>query len=546
MSLGLILLNRALDDDFSGGMGVAYDTNSQDYFTRAEALGGSDTFDATAVDGYDSSFNTGDTEGWNSVNGTRTSNIDGIGGEDNCLRFTIGAGTNSTTGLEAVGKNGTYTYTARVYIPSSNSDIDGVQIGLNGTPSTALDEWVTITGTDTTQRWRIVATSGGSRIGLSDAGADDVFYVKDIVIRNTAYAGLTPEGSKALIDAMVVSMKAKGTWDKMREIYLHGIVSFGGLAAKLKYSTNPTLTLYNFVSGDYVQAGPLAGSTGDASAKYIDTNFIDSSLDPDDKSLGVYLMENAGVTTNRVMGVGDGSNSIAIQPNGTSLAAGITESDARIFNIIPNATGFGVITRRGANDVEAYGNGVSTGTDNATAGYSAMAYNYFLFARNNQGTAERWSDPRAGLFFIGEGLTANDVQNLMDDFDALMDAIGAGVVYGPELFSDTTLDAPGDWNVSGGVAISGGEATFTAAANGSQISQAVLLDGVTYRFQYEIVSISNGGVQARAGFGIGAVNTAPGVYTEEITCITSTNAQFRSQLAPTDAIIDNVSVREVL
>ncbi len=152
---------------------------------------------------YTGDFSAGD-DGWTASGGAVAGNIDGIGGEDDFLRFTIDAN-NSThyatkNKLLQVGKN--YRVDVTYYIPSTNSALtnlafyilDNQQIGAG----TVLDAVTTISTTFTVTApspTAIRAYGRGSSLTFQDAGGDDVFYIKNVVITEVgATLALEQEG----------------------------------------------------------------------------------------------------------------------------------------------------------------------------------------------------------------------------------------------------------------------------------------------------------------------------------------------------------------
>jgi translation elongation factor P/translation initiation factor 5A len=141
---------------------------------------------------YQSDFSAGE-DGWTAAQGTVAGNIDSIGGIDNWVRLTCGTTSavyrikKSTT---TVSKGKKYTITFTYYIPSGQSNIDGVRLMFNGgsqggssiqsVVDTATTVTVTVTATTTGQIefWAY----DGAETTFADPGGDDVFYIKDIKI----------------------------------------------------------------------------------------------------------------------------------------------------------------------------------------------------------------------------------------------------------------------------------------------------------------------------------------------------------------------------
>lgn len=158
----------------------------------------------TAV--YSSNFGAGE-DGWTASQGTVAGNIDAIGGEDDWLRYTVNGDLNnhyfSKTALTA-GK--AYRVTARMYLPSTNSNMDCVKLGGAGTGTNLKNMNVYSTPTPDTifsmtcefisaaTSFAIFTGDGGVQ-SYQDAGGNDVIYVKDVVIEEIgAVMALEPEG----------------------------------------------------------------------------------------------------------------------------------------------------------------------------------------------------------------------------------------------------------------------------------------------------------------------------------------------------------------
>jgi hypothetical protein len=141
---------------------------------------------------YTSDFTAG-VNGWTASQGAVAGNIDTIGGEDDWLRFTINTTSSADHSAQitispANGKR--YRIRAKYFIPSSNSLLDGLRIDMglvlvSGVQST-LDsatyfEYEFTANTSLTPIIRFRAMDGASS-SMADAGGDDVFYLKDVVI----------------------------------------------------------------------------------------------------------------------------------------------------------------------------------------------------------------------------------------------------------------------------------------------------------------------------------------------------------------------------
>lgn len=182
-------------------------------------MGGNGEFDLVAPPeyqwggpaNYTSDFS-GGTNGWTANQGTAAGNIDGIGGEDDTLRFTVNTSSSASHWLQRSGFTAgkwievTFDY----YIPSTNSNIDGlgfldtlVELGEDTAPT--LDTWVTKTlrFKPTTSLFRVRALDGGNPT-FTDPGGDDVFYIKNVVRKPigalVSYQGRNVQSNGDIID----------------------------------------------------------------------------------------------------------------------------------------------------------------------------------------------------------------------------------------------------------------------------------------------------------------------------------------------------------
>ena len=142
---------------------------------------------------YESDFSAGK-DGWfqDTTGSLLDGNVDGIGGKDDCLRYTIDS---LTVSYHQAKRNNsfrigsTYRVTGEFYIPSSNADLDGISVGDSTLQrqvfdSPTLDAWVEwdfiFTPTQDNTRFQAVAYSGGNRSFTGNG--TDVFYIRNVII----------------------------------------------------------------------------------------------------------------------------------------------------------------------------------------------------------------------------------------------------------------------------------------------------------------------------------------------------------------------------
>ena len=142
------------------------------------------------VDIYTSDFTS--TENLSEFNGTGAA-AQSVGGVDDAYKFTLSGGAGSHFAFRTIHEVGkSYEVSFDVYIPSSNSAVDGVLFSLFGAQdivsTSTTDEWVTLTATYSANyvNGNFYATDGGSKTVNGD---NDVFYLKNIVVTQTTADG---------------------------------------------------------------------------------------------------------------------------------------------------------------------------------------------------------------------------------------------------------------------------------------------------------------------------------------------------------------------
>jgi len=161
---------------------------------------------------YTSDFSAG-VDSWTYGKGTATApNI--IGGESNSLKFT----TDNIDGQHYIQKSAIvesgkiYQVSFKYYIPSGQSNIDGVRLfGIGGSISSKLtttDAWTTYTKTftSTSAGFQIYGYDGGS-LNWQDAGGDDVFYVKNFIVKELdgTTKDRTPQGNDGTVSGATIT-----------------------------------------------------------------------------------------------------------------------------------------------------------------------------------------------------------------------------------------------------------------------------------------------------------------------------------------------------
>lgn len=121
---------------------------------------------------------------------------------------------------------------------------------------------------------------------------------------------------------------------------------------------------------------------------------------------------------------------------------------------------------------------------------------------------------------------------------------------GPELLGNGSFDDASVWTLGTGWAILSGLAVRSPAASSSTIFQAVpFIAGRTYRVAYTVTGYSAGNITPQFLGGssvVGAPVFSDGAYAEDIIAASGNTSFHIFAGAITSALVDSVSVREVL
>ena len=216
-------------------------------------------------------------------------------------------------------------------------------------------------------------------------------------------------------DNFFIGTKADGDYSKLNNTrILGGARTLAGALVPLK----PAMTAWTnvgFVAGDYSRT---LGLKGNGSNKYLDTNVLNNVAPLNDSHLLTYITE-ARPTAGCYMGAGGGTNqqrhfgfnsSTTIFVRGTSGAVSFPTVDA---------TGLIGYTRSIDTSFRVFTGSSSTVITRASN--DGPGVSLYVFARNNDGTADLYSDAR--IIFASDG-TANSTA-LQGRLDTLKAALGA-------------------------------------------------------------------------------------------------------------------------
>lgn len=228
------------------------------------------------------------------------------------------------------------------------------------------------------------------------------------------------EGVKISINNLILGLKGHNLWSNLNHLLLlSGPRTLNGLLVPVK-GTAPTLN--NFTIDDYNRK---TGITGDGSTKYINSNVkLTDMFASDGGHIGVrvvrstllnsaYMGARGSTTSTGSVLLGVGGTSTTFESRVLMAATQTSTNSAR-----HDANGFYCINKQvgGAYYVIHPNFMNSTG---ATLTTTTTSTDIYVLANNNNGTADRYSNGRVGLYLLGKGFpsTSADATNLKTVID---------------------------------------------------------------------------------------------------------------------------------
>jgi len=222
-------------------------------------------------------------------------------------------------------------------------------------------------------------------------------------------SGVTDITTIYAVNDLVISMKADGTWDKMKAIYPF----VGGTATTHKFNLKDPRDLdaaFRLVfSGGWTHSsnGALPNGTNGYANTFLNPS---TSLALGSHSFGMYS-RTSDIVGNKVYGVLTLTTNF-LQHNvsaGNFISGGVTQ----LLSYTPSpTTGLMLATRTSPTSLKAFRNNVSLGSNTTTATTIANAPFYFG-ARNESNTTQVFFNSYQHAFaFLGDGLTDTEASNL--------------------------------------------------------------------------------------------------------------------------------------
>jgi hypothetical protein len=235
----------------------------------------------------------------------------------------------------------------------------------------------------------------------------------------TADAQALEERTKIAIDNFVLGCKEDGIWSAIKaSCILSGARTLAGALVPLA-GTAPTNVGGLFVSGDYNRK---TGLVGNGTTKYLNSNRSVLTDPIDNRHFSTF---NSSITGNTSVTIGCFASPDFL----TYMIAGAAgwrwscNTTTQTLNIGPSVQpGFAGVNKIGSGTVSARFGQASYSASLTNS--SLIDLNAFVFARNNNGTADFVSNARIAFYSIGESL---DLALLDARVTDLINAIGAAI-----------------------------------------------------------------------------------------------------------------------
>jgi len=241
-----------------------------------------------------------------------------------------------------------------------------------------------------------------------------------IIATEKADANYLEEGVKKAMNQYVLDLKSNNIWgDFGTHAVLMGARTLAGSLVDIK---NPSLswTNNNFVSGDYNRT---TGLLGNASTKYLDSNYDNDLAGQNDCAMWVYAHTKSSTTSHNYGGFSDGTSAVRIRGGGG--ASDIRHNSRSTTNITDNggnAVGLIGQTRSASTGYTARGNQADESETETSVASSTG--DVFFFCSNDSGAASNYSSARlqAGCFGTAHSLSA--AETCMDTYVTSIVALG--------------------------------------------------------------------------------------------------------------------------
>lgn len=270
-------------------------------------------------------------------------------------------------------------------------------------------------------------TSGNQGANVTDT-ATFTAYDADAVTFFTA-AGITDNTQKDAINVLVLALKAAGIWTKMKAIY----PMVGGAAGTHKWNLKDPRDLdaayrLTFFGGWTHDAN---GAIPNGTNAYANTHATATlaMASKNDCHLSFYSRSDTAKFNSCQIGeiTGSGETDILVKWSSGIFYANLGETVYSTNNVAnTNSQGYYIISRNAVNTIKGYKNGTLL-INGASTPANLGTYEFYISARNSNGTLTSWCDRQCAFATIGDGLSTQQVSDLQAAVQAFQTTLGRQV-----------------------------------------------------------------------------------------------------------------------
>lgn len=250
-------------------------------------------------------------------------------------------------------------------------------------------------------------------------------YQSETVTLLRALTGTYSTPRKIQIDKLIKSLKTAGVWAKLDVLQMYAAPTAADAVINWK---NPGTFNATLVNSPTLEAD--RGITGDGASSYINTAFnpsagtnytLNSSL------FAIYSRTDSQSTARNGVIFGSNSTNSIIRNTSDVFLQYVNTNAASTGKTNANSLGLHGSQRNSNTETEFFKNGASLGTESQNS--SALPNgNFFVGARNVDGSAANFGTRQFSLFLAGTKLTAGEHSSLFTAVETYLDYIGAGVI----------------------------------------------------------------------------------------------------------------------
>lgn len=267
---------------------------------------------------------------------------------------------------------------------------------------------------------RTISTSDDAASGPGDYDVDYQAILDHAIVQGYS---LPSDEQQALQNQLLLDLKSAGIWDDLDLLYVFATDGDRNFA-KINWKSPGNFTASEVDTPTFTSSH---GFTGNGSSSYLNTGW---APDPDgvnytQDEAGIFGYSGTEITAGTKYLVGAIGNSggatngnIQLVPKQTTQHSYAVNSTGTVVGTSVSSIGFFHIRRVTSNDQRLFKDGAQVGSANVGASTSISDNSVYILARNNEGTADSFSDGRVGIAGIGASLTGkeSDLYNAWNDY----------------------------------------------------------------------------------------------------------------------------------